>query len=115
MGMVKKLKRSPVGRRIKKFLDINAKFYRAAGGEQRPAFYPIDETYPCLRVLDQNYAAIRKEMEGVLGQPDRIPRYHDIAPSELGISGTVDPERAWKVFMLRSCAAYPRPIRPGAL
>ena len=106
-GMTTSLRRSSVGRKLKKLVDINRRYYRAAGGEARPAFYDIDATYPCLRVLDENYAVIRQEMQGVLGHKDRIPRYHDLAKSELYISGTIEPEKAWKVFMLHSMLGTP--------
>ena len=39
---------------------INGWYYRDAGGENRPAFYNIHETYPILRPLDENYPVIRK-------------------------------------------------------
>jgi aspartyl/asparaginyl beta-hydroxylase (cupin superfamily) len=88
-------------------LDINRWYYRAAGGENRPAFYDIDAIYPSLRELDRNHAVIREEMEAVLSRRDRIPRYHDLARSEQYISGTVDADKDWKVFMLRSMTGTP--------
>ena len=97
--------KKPIPARTFKKGDINEKFYRAAGGESRQVFYDIDKTYPSLRVLDENYAVIRQELEGVLGKP--IPRYHEIARTEKYISGTVDPDKAWKVFMLRSMLGKP--------
>jgi aspartyl/asparaginyl beta-hydroxylase (cupin superfamily) len=39
-------------------------------------------------------------MESVLRYKDRIPRYHDITERERYISGTIDPDKDWKVFML---------------
>jgi aspartyl/asparaginyl beta-hydroxylase (cupin superfamily) len=94
-------------RLVRKGLDVNRRYYLAAGGEGRPAFYDIDKIYPCLRELDQNYPVIREEMEAVLRQRDHIPRYHDLAPSELYISGTIDADKEWKVFMLRSMVGTP--------
>jgi len=98
-------KRSPVRRLIKKVIPhpvqiLNGLYSAAAGGENRPAFYDIDQVYPSLRILDQNYRVIREEMEGVLEQKDHIPRYHDVSDRERYISGTVNPEKNWKVFML---------------
>ena len=103
---------APLTRPAKKLLArfirvLNRLYRRSAGGEDRPAFYDIDETLPCLRLLDKNYAAIREEMEGVLQYKDRIPRYHDLDQAETYISGTIDPEKDWKVFMLRSLAGTP--------
>ena len=91
----------------KKVLDINRWYYRAAGGENRPAFYNIDETYPSLRILDQNYPVIRQELEEVLSQRDKLPRYHDIAQKETYISGTIDADKDWKIFFLRSMVGTP--------
>ncbi len=36
----------------------------------------------------------------MLRDRDRIPRYHDIAKSEQYISGTIDADKNWKVFMI---------------
>lgn len=79
---------------------INRRYWRDAGGNNRPAFYNIDETCPILRELDRNYSVIREELELVLRDRDRIPRYHDIAKSEQYISGTIDADKNWKVFMI---------------
>jgi aspartyl/asparaginyl beta-hydroxylase (cupin superfamily) len=86
---------------------LNDRYRAAAGGQDRPAFYDIEKTYPCLRLLDENHAVIREEMEGVLRYKDRIPRYHDLYEVETYISGTIDPDKDWKVFMLRSLAGTP--------
>jgi aspartyl/asparaginyl beta-hydroxylase (cupin superfamily) len=89
-------------------LDINRRYAKAAGGENRPAFYDIDNTYPCLRLLDRNYAVIREEMEAVLAYKERIPRPHDIDRSEQYISGSIDPEKSWKMFMLQCPVGAPK-------
>jgi len=83
---------------------VNGAYAWAANGDQRPAFYDIDKTYPSLRALDQGYPAIRAELESLLQKNVSIPRYHDIAPAETYISGTVDPDKDWKVFMLYTMA-----------
>jgi aspartyl/asparaginyl beta-hydroxylase (cupin superfamily) len=79
---------------------LNRAFRRHLGGSQRPAFFDIDATYPALRLLDRNVAVIREELLAVLQDEARIPRYHEISKAETYISGTVDPERSWRVFML---------------
>ena len=86
---------------------MNNSFSASAGGENRPAFYDIDKTYPSLRLLDQNYPIIRAEMEGVLNYQDRIPRYHDLSKRETYISGTVDPDKNWRVFLLYTLLGIP--------
>ena len=79
---------------VNTFLDL------FTGGEKRPAFFDIDETYPLLRVFDRNYAVIKRELETILPQKDDIPRYHDIDKYQKRISGTVDTEKDWKIFYL---------------
>ena len=91
----------------KKMLDVNRLYARAAGGENRPAFYNIDETYPALRELDRNYPVIRQELEGILAQRDKLPRYHDLTKREMYISGTIDADKDWKIFMLYSLVGKP--------
>ena len=59
--------------------SVNKLFFWAANGERRPAFYNIDAVCPTLRILDRNYEIINKEMEAVLGEKDRIPRYHEVS------------------------------------
>ena len=89
-------------------IGLNKRFSSSAGGENRPAFYNIDMTCPSLRLLDQNYLVIRDEMEGVLNYKDRIPRYHDLTWREQYISGTVNPDKNWRVFMLHSILGTPK-------
>ena len=79
---------------------LNRFFRRHVGGAQRPAFFDVDATYPALRLLDRNYAVTREELLAVLQDQERIPRYHEISKAETYISGTVDPTRSWRVFML---------------
>ncbi len=46
-------------------------------------------------------------MEAVLRYKDRIPRYHEISPRETYISGTVDPDKDWRVFALSTLIGIP--------
>lgn len=92
---------------VKHALNINRLYARDAGGDARPSFYNIDEVHPSLRELDRNYAVIREEVEMLLSQRTNLPRYHDIAPREQYISGTIDADKNWKVFMLRSLSGKP--------
>jgi hypothetical protein len=99
--------RSRLRTRVKQIPDrfanwVNWQFGKQYGGDMRPAFFDIDKTYPSLRILDENYAVIRAELDALLVEAERIPRYHDVARNETYISGTINPEKAWRVFMLRS-------------
>ena len=96
-----RLYRHPIG-------TLNWRYHRAAGGENRCPFYDIDQTYPALRLLDQNYPVIKEELEAILNYKERIPRYHDLDKGESYISGSEDPEKHWRVFMLRSMVGTPR-------
>jgi aspartyl/asparaginyl beta-hydroxylase (cupin superfamily) len=87
--------------------SFNWRFKRAAGGEGRPVFYDIDQTYPAFRLLDRSYPVIREELESVLNYKQRIPRYHELDRTEEYISASTDPDRDWRVFMLRSVAGTP--------
>ena len=53
-------------------------------------------------------------MEGVLNYKDRIPRFHDISKRETYISGTVDPDKSWRVFLLNSLAGIQNPTKQSA-
>jgi aspartyl/asparaginyl beta-hydroxylase (cupin superfamily) len=96
--------RRSVGRGVE---QVNQRFKRAAGGDARPAFYDIDTTCPAFRLLDRSYPVIRDELESILSYKDRIPRYHDLDKNETYISGTQDPDKNWRVFMLRTTAGTP--------
>jgi aspartate beta-hydroxylase/beta-hydroxylase len=85
----------------------NRIFAKSAGGDARPAFFDVDKTFPALRILDQNYEIIRAEMEGVLSDKHKIPRYHELSERETYISATVNPEKDWRVFMLATLAGVP--------
>jgi aspartyl/asparaginyl beta-hydroxylase (cupin superfamily) len=95
--------------RLKKVTrGVNRRFKKAAGGDKRPVFYDIDATLPVFRLLDRNYAVIREEMESVLNYKERIPRYHELDRGESYISGSDDPTKNWRVFMLESVAGTPK-------
>jgi aspartyl/asparaginyl beta-hydroxylase (cupin superfamily) len=80
---------------------LNSVFGRAAGGAQRPVFFDIDQTAPALRLLDRHCAEIQQELQALLVERERIPRYHEVSKAETYISGTVNPDKSWRVFMLK--------------
>jgi len=77
---------------------FNTVFYRALGGDRRPVFFDVRETFPELLAIDENYDAIREELLAVLPRRDQIPRYHEVDAAQQGISGQ-DP-RSWRVFFV---------------
>ncbi|HEY1797573.1 MAG TPA: aspartyl/asparaginyl beta-hydroxylase domain-containing protein [Stellaceae bacterium] len=86
---------------------LNKCFAWAADGERRAAFHDIDKVCPSLRILDQNYRIIQNELESVLTHKNRIPRYHEISPRETYISGTVNPDKDWRIFTLATFIGTP--------
>ena len=87
---------------------LNVFYAKSAKGDKRPAFYDIDKTYPKFRILDRGYQEIRTELEVLLERKDALPRYHDLLKSETYVSGTVDADKDWKVFMLHTPMGIPR-------
>jgi aspartate beta-hydroxylase/beta-hydroxylase len=82
---------------------LNTLFYRCIGGDRRPVFFDVRETYPELEAIDANYDAIREELMAILPRSEAIPRYHEVDEAQTGISG--NDERSWRVFFvhLHSC------------
>lgn len=72
-------------------------YYRCAGGEDRPVFHDVDAVCPELKRIDQNFDVIRGELEAVLGDRKRFPRYHEVDFTQQSIS---EGEDDWRVFFL---------------
>ena len=72
-------------------------YYRAASGESRPVFHDVDAVCPALRRIDQSFAVIRAELDQILGERHRFPRYHEADQKQTEISDT---GRDWRVFFL---------------
>jgi aspartate beta-hydroxylase/beta-hydroxylase len=77
------------------------------GGRNRPVVFDIDATFPALRALDAHFPVIREELLGLLPGKADIPRYHDLDAMQTDISGTVDPDKDWKVFYLDAMGEKP--------
>ena len=67
-------------------------------GEERPAFFDIDTTFPELRRIDESYDAIRAELLPVLPRLDELPRYHEVDEGQAEISAEGD--RDWRVLFV---------------
>ena len=74
-------------------------YYRIAGRENRPVFFDIDETKPELRRLDAAVTEIRAELDEVLADKERIPRYHDLDARQTEIASVGD--AAWRTFFVQ--------------
>ena len=68
------------------------------GGYARPAFYDVDETYPQLRAVDENFDVIDEELSRILPRLGDAPEYHDVDPSQAPVSAADD--LAWRVFFI---------------
>ena len=78
---------------------FNAVFYRCLGGDRRPVFFDVRETFPELLAIDANYEAIRRELVALLPRRAEIPRYHEVDAAQQEISGR-DPQ-SWRVFFVK--------------
>jgi aspartyl/asparaginyl beta-hydroxylase (cupin superfamily) len=77
------------------------------GGRKRPVFFDIDETYPSLRRLDHAWEEIREELEQLLLQQDKMPKYHELDPDLLNSSARYHRKSRWNVFMLYCYGSKP--------
>ncbi len=83
----------------------------------RPAFdwrhLPIYRMNPFseLLTLENNFAVIRQELENILPNRETIPRYHEIDPLQVQISGSDDSKAACKVFLLYAMREKPEANR----
>jgi len=83
--------------------------YRVVGGEQRPVFFDVAETAPSMALLQENYLAIRAEVEALLKSNAQLPTYHELDPNQQFISG--NDQKKWKVFMLYAMGVKPQANR----
>ncbi len=91
------------------FRLFNPIFNHYIGGGERPVFFDIDSTSPALRLLEQNIEKIQTELDTIL--PLDIPKYHEVDNWQYKISGEVNPEKNWKVFLLYSFGQKPKKNR----
>jgi aspartyl/asparaginyl beta-hydroxylase (cupin superfamily) len=86
---------------------FNPFFDLFTGGQRRPAFFDIDQTFPSLRLIDRHYDEIREELEALLPKQDRMPRYHELDTDLIYASGRFNRDKRWNVFMLYCYGAKP--------
>lgn len=79
---------------------INNYLLRYSGGPQRQAFHDINAVCPELNEVTRNFPVIRRECEALLNRRAAMPTYHEVDPGQTKISGTVDADKHWRVFML---------------
>ena len=69
------------------------------GGLNRPVILDIKETFPELSIIEQNFDDIKAEFENV-NKHFEIPAYHEIEQRVYAISGRIEQNLKWKVFLL---------------
>ncbi|MDB9755236.1 aspartyl/asparaginyl beta-hydroxylase domain-containing protein [Winogradskyella sp.] len=69
------------------------------GGPNRPVILDVKRTFPELSAIEQSFDVIKAEFENV-NKHFEIPAYHEVEQRQYAISGNVDPNLKWKVFLL---------------
>ena len=89
----------------------NRLFDLYTGGQRRPVFFDVEQTFPALRAVQESYPVIREEFERVIEQRESIPRYHDLDANQAYVSAVGEPSRSWRVFMLYAMGLKPEENR----
>ena len=76
------------------------------GGDNRPVFLDVKSTFPKLDVIEQNFDKIRSEYENVVKHFE-IPAYHEVDKRVYAISGRIEQNLKWKVFLLKYSGETP--------
>jgi len=69
------------------------------GGSNRPVFFDVKKTFPKLSLIEQSFDAVKLEFENV-NKHFEIPAYHEVDQRVYPISGRVEKNLKWKVFLL---------------
>jgi aspartyl/asparaginyl beta-hydroxylase (cupin superfamily) len=77
---------------------VNSCYAPYVGGNRRPTFFNIDETYPSLNRLTEKFPQIKAEFDALLASHPCLPEYHHIDRGEASISATT--AHRWNVCML---------------
>ncbi|MEC3906003.1 aspartyl/asparaginyl beta-hydroxylase domain-containing protein [Tamlana sp. 2201CG12-4] len=72
---------------------------RYDGGPERPIIFDAKKTFPKLSVIDQSFDTIKSEYENV-NKHFEIPAYHEVEQRAYAISGKIEQNLKWKVFLL---------------
>ncbi|WP_045475573.1 aspartyl/asparaginyl beta-hydroxylase domain-containing protein [Winogradskyella sp. PG-2] len=69
------------------------------GGQNRPVILDVKRTFPKLSIIEQSFDTVNDEFENV-NKHFEIPAYHEVEQRQYVISGKVNPNLKWKVFLL---------------
>jgi len=81
------------------------------GGPRRPVFFKTSEIRPELQILDDNWDVIRLELSRILPHAADLPQYHDLDKLQYTISGRLQPEKSWRVYLLNAMGEVPKKHR----
>ena len=94
-----------LARRLRRVAD--ERLLRGLGGVDRPVFYDVRATCPALMAIEEHYDEIRAELEAVLPEQERAPRYHDVDAAQENLSESAG--QAWRVLFLYMSGAPRQP------
>ncbi len=77
----------------------NSIISRYDGGSNRPVILDAVTYFPQLSIIEQNFEIIKSEYENV-NKHFEIPSYHEVDQRNYAISGKVESNLKWKVFLL---------------
>ncbi|MFH4969517.1 aspartyl/asparaginyl beta-hydroxylase domain-containing protein [Gaetbulibacter sp. M240] len=77
----------------------NAIISQYDGGLNRPVILDVKRTFPELSIVEENFYSIKAEYENV-NEHFEIPAYHEVEQRVYAISGSIEQNLKWKVFLL---------------
>lgn len=86
--------------------SMNSFIGKYVGGDKRPVFLDLEKTYPKLLLIDQQFETVKKEFDHIDAHY-KLEAYHEFDKGQYRISGKVEPDRKWKVFMLNLMGEVP--------
>lgn len=89
--------------------QLNNWFFRAYGGEQRPALFDVGETVPELLALDRAFPEIRQEAMELLGWRENIPTTQETDGSQACAAHATPYD--WRIFWLEVAGEKAEPNR----
>lgn len=93
---------------------INGFFDLYTGARRRLAFFDVSATVPALKALTDRWRDIQAEVDALLADGAKLPRYHEIDPHIARISQNDDPSKSWRVFLLYAMGEIPDDARRRA-
>lgn len=74
---------------------------------RNPPFVDIEKYFPAYKKFEENFDAIRKELEEVLKNDSNVPKFHDVDPIQRFISATDDVP--WRTYAIKAFDHFVEP------